>query len=252
MAIATFDQTWTTPGSYSINLPYGAFNLGIYCIGGGGKGGSVSSVVAGGGGGGGAFAGTFSKSSGILNNVLTSYATINFIVGYGGGTNLSWSTNGQPSSAKLIEKRSPTFNTELTLCVADGGLGVATNSKLGAAGGTIKNCTGDTVYEGGYGSATGVTYSGGGGGGAGSTMAGGDASGVSGGSGGTDGGGNGGNGRTSDNNGISGSIAGGGGGGAFRSLASRTGGLGAYGSVRIYYEYPLNVSLLNSDMVIIN
>lgn len=234
-----FGQTIITSGSSSYTVPAGAKLLKVEVIGGGGGGSYRLNNGGGGGGGGGAYASSIICVDGV--------SSLNYSVGSGGsggsGThhgNNTWF--GGTSGAPLVR--------------AAGGRGVADNNATGAAGGSVVNSIGTTIYAGGKGGdgkyasvwPFGTKAAGGGGGGAGSQAADGGSGGdgcasfsliffgcETGGDGGSSSapGGNGGKGAEESNNGIAGVNYGGGGGGAASKSGSSNGGNGAPGVIII-------------------
>lgn len=224
--VFTASGTWVCPG--------GIYYATVEAYGGGGAGAGVTGNVGNGGGGGGAYA------SSIVPVVPgASYAVV---VGSGGTGSTGAGTAGTSS----------TFNTS-TVVAAPGSGGSGT---VGGAGGTTGGSTGDTEFAGGTGgTGSGASVGAGGGGEAGgSTIAG-----ANGGDGLTTGplssraglggasasdGGDGGNGGALTA-GISGQAPGGGGGGASKSSgASKFGGDGARGEVRISFGDTLATATL--------
>lgn len=163
-------QEFTTPGSYTVNVPKWANSVKITAAGGGGGGGFSDDSVQGTGGGGGAA---------ILNSIhdVSAIASLTIVVGSGGRAGKS------ANSETDAEQGGTTSITELNI-VLNGGYGGnyaynSSNNVGGAAGGTGGGAGGKTRSAG----SNGITGSGGnsdassksGGGGGGSIGAGGDA-----------------------------------------------------------------------------
>ena len=219
---------FTSPGTSTFVLPYGARINSVNCWAGGGAGASMTNG-AGGGGGGGAYA-----------EQTTSYynlgsASIRIIVGNGGNSS---SVNGENSSVAFQRVGEISYTI---IAEAGGGIGCIAESNSGESGGSVITGRG---YSGGTGASANSSTSGGGGGGAGDSQTGGNASGGSPGVGGTNGGGYGGTGVTGDTDGNNGTSYGGGGSGAITSGRGRTGGSGAAGAVYVQIEWPDNVQLM--------
>ena len=221
--------TFTTPGTSSFVLPYGATITQADCWAGGGRGASMTSGM-GGGAGGGAFSGLNTGYDNLWN------ATIRIIVGAGGD---DLSVNGGNSSVAFKRTGEALYTT---VSEAEGGYGNADNVTTGASGGSVITGSG---YGGGTGAAGGSTTSGGGGGGAGNREVGGNATDGTAGTGGTDYGGTGGSGTSGDADGISGTSYGGGGGGAAcPKSGNRKGGVGASGAVMLAVSWPDNIQMM--------
>ncbi|WP_281297682.1 T9SS sorting signal type C domain-containing protein [Flavobacterium limnophilum] len=182
-------QTFSTPGTYTFNVPAGVTTLNVQAWGSGGGGSNPDDKA----GGGGAFAGS---------NSLTVISGGNYTIKVGAGATVGTGGDGEDSS----------FGS---LVIAKGGKGGANSG----TGGLASASTGAIKFNGGNGgSSTGGNGGAGGGGAGGKSLAGGagsntsDNNGGAGGAGGTTGGGKGGNGGSKNNDGINGSFPGGGGG----------------------------------------
>ena len=223
-----YTNTYTSPGTYVVVLPYGASVNTVACQGAGGCGGRVRTTAGKyGGGGGGA------SASPSVFTTYQQFGTFTIFVGTGGTSSGGVGNNGEDSYITYT----PIGGSPTEIARAGGGVGVPQETVAGGKGGTVITGVG---YTGGNGAAGGSTYSGGGGGGAGLT-AGGNAITSTGGTGGK-GGGDGGNGRTSNNAGLPGNAPGGGGGGAFNTVGTVTdGGAGANGQAQLNFDYPENV-----------
>jgi len=231
-------NTYTTPGTYYLTIPFGCSQVKINCWGAGGCGGAGSNTAGKwGGGGGGGYAYT------TVSNPPPG-SVIELIVG-AGGTSAGTRDGGDSTATQLAQW---TLASGTVYARATGGKGVALHTTTGGANGTG---TGDTTYIGGRG-ATGHTVNGagGGGGGAGDGGDGTNGGNSAGGSGGTAFGGNGGNGRTgSVGAGSAGAQAGGGGGGAWTDASTTyAGGAGGNGRISYTMDYALNTMVIGSGM----
>lgn len=221
---------FTTPGTSTLVLPYGATLSSISCWGAGGHGATMTRD-SGGGAGGGAFSTPDVGTPETLWN-----ATLRIIVGAGGNDSV---VDGENSSVAFQNVGDKGY---IVIVEAGGGLGCDMGVTTGAKGGTVVTGLG---YAGGFGAAGGATTSGGGGGGAGNAEVGGTASGGKAGIGGKVGGGAGGNGVTGNSAGNNGTAYGGGGAGASRAtLGTSIGGTGADGAVYLTVDWPDNVPLM--------
>jgi fibronectin-binding autotransporter adhesin len=215
-------QTFTTPGTFSFNVPAGVTSITVECWGAGGGGGFARQAngAAGGGGGGGAY----TKST----VAVISGSLINYTVGAGGNGGLA---NGTSATAG----GTTTFNSTVPVVANGGGFGAGVTTNSGGAGGI--GGTGGT-FNGGNG-AIGVPAAGGGGGAgsAGTASNGNSGSGITGGSA-VAGGGSGGNGGL-NLAGAAGTAPGGAGAGGNRNNTNRAGGNGADGQIRVSWTQPI-------------
>lgn len=243
--MGTYTQYFTTPGTYSFQLPWSAEIKALRGWGGGGCGGNATTTnTAAGGGGGGAFAEADTKTLLSYNYYGLYYVDLTVPEGCS-----PEGVEAQEVDPAIIRIRTSEESVgEGTIVVqAGGGQNVTPNGSVAGSGGTVDVGTG---YSGGSGAAGNILqgYSGGGGGGAGINAAGGNASQNVGGTGSGTYGGNGGNGRTSVGNGTNGTASGGGGGGAARtSSGSYAGGSGASGRAYIDVSWPDNINLFIPD-----
>lgn len=224
----------TTVGAGTWTKPAGVTQVVVECWGGGGAGGGATTNGTGGGGGAG---GAYARKT--LTYTSPSVG-INYTVGAGGTGSTGNGGNGGNTF----------WNTSDVLAVGGGG-GQSGATQIPGAQALDTNCIGDVRYSGGTGiigsgGLSGNIYFGAAGGAAGSTGPGGNANAnagdvtETGGLGTGDFGGNGANGTPSSVNftGLAGSLYGGGGGGGQRLDASRSGGNGRQGLIRVIYEQP--------------
>ena len=162
-ATANAQTAYTTPGTYTFEVPVGITQISAVCVGGGGAGGSQSSSEGAGGGGGGAMAwGTMS---------VTPLEDLTIVVGEGGECP-STSSDGQDGGDSKIQRG------VLTLLQGEGGEGGEyAGTGAGGEGGTSTGDDRDGGGEGGNGGTGGSDSGGGGGGAAGYEGAGGNGSG---------------------------------------------------------------------------
>jgi hypothetical protein len=221
---AASPETFTTNGTFTPEN--GIYAVTVECWGGGGSGGGLTTnrtICRGGGGAGGQY-------------VIDSGVGVTPGIGY----SVVIGVGGTGSTGDGVAGGDSTFNTNTV--VAKGGAGGQSYESGYAAGqGSISGGIGDTVYDGGNGSAGGTGATGGaGGGGAGSGGSGGDASGNTAGTGTATGGGAGGAGLSSSANGNIGTIYAGAGGAGGSTVANKNtdfyGGNGANGRCIVSYS----------------
>lgn len=255
-----YNNSFLTPGTYYISLPFGVRTLQINCWGAGGCGGFARSTgIYTGGGGGGAFITWPGKDEfGDPLDVggwphLAAGNLIKIVVGAGGDSTNENSLNGENS---VVYYSTDGFSWQ-EYCIANGGYGVGIDSTTGGVGGEASPEFPQNSFAGGAGAAGSESCNGetgGGGGSAGQEGAGGTAEGERGGEGGFNGGAEGAQGIPWSENpsgfiaGEDGGSPGAGGGGAMNyddDKDSAVGGRGGDGKVQISYSFADNVLLCN-------
>ena len=148
----TFSQTWTSPGTVDICIPFGTTQVSVTTWGAGGCGGGRTTAGYGGGGGGGGCA--------VSSYNVAPGDRLEIVVGAGGtsaGTN-----DGGSSYINHYQLTSSGWGAPTQIAIGNGGRGVNANNSNGASGGSG---SGDSVYNGGSGANGNALYGGGGGGG---------------------------------------------------------------------------------------